>query len=91
MKLSTADSSFAEPVRRRILAASRVLGWTLAAAMLLGAIEGVGALRDQAAARRLKGDHNRRDFIQRVIACRHPKGLPARPWNDCEFEVQNAL
>ena len=77
--------------RQRILAACRVAGWLLVAVLLLATVAGLRVLRDGAAARGLTADHNRRDFVQRVIACRHPKGQPTRSWHDCELEVQNAL
>ena len=85
------DRGSGEPARQRILAACRVAGWVLAAVLLVGAVQGLRVLREEAAARALTADHNRRDFVRRVIACRHPKGLPTRTWHDCELEVQNAL
>ncbi len=85
------DREFADPAHRRIVAACRIAGWALAAALLVGGAEGLRVLRDGAAARAVTADHNRRDFVQRVIACRHPKDRPTRTWQECELEVQNAL
>ena len=91
MKASTVDRGSASRAQRRIVAACRIAGWVLAAALLAGGAEGLRVLRDQAAARAVTADHNRRDFVQRVIACRHPKDRPTRTWHECELEVQNDL
>jgi hypothetical protein len=91
VKASTADRGSDGPARKRILAACRVVGWILVVLLVLAAVEGLRVLRDEAATRGLTGDRNRRDFVQRVIACRHPKGLPTRSWHECELEVQNDL
>jgi len=91
VKASTVDRESGAPGHERILAVSRIGGWVLAAVLALGAAQGLRVLREEAAARAQTADHNRRDFVQRVIACRHPKGAPTRTWHECELEVQNAL
>jgi IS5 family transposase len=85
------DRESGEPAQRAIVAACRIAGWALAAALLIGGAEGLRILRDGVAARAVTADHNRRDFVQRVIACRHPRDRPTRTWHECELEVQNAL
>jgi hypothetical protein len=79
------------PGRRAILAVSRLTGWVLAAAVLAGAVAVGLTVGDRAASRRVLAEHNKRDFVQKVIACRHKPGEPPRhSWPECERSVRAA-
>lgn len=75
---------------RRILRASRVLGWGLAAMVLFfGAAAGL-RVHDAMARRHAVGWRHARGFIEKVIACRRLTPAPHPSWDECERRVRAA-
>jgi hypothetical protein len=73
---------------RRILAASRVLGWSLAALVLIAAAAVGLRVRGSIEQRHTEGRIEARGFINKVIACRRHSPLPHPSWAECERRVR---
>ncbi len=59
--------------------------------MLVAIALAVFAVPAGLAAKKREAVENKRDFVQRVIACRHRPGEPPRyTWQECERKVQDA-
>jgi hypothetical protein len=83
----TGQSKRVSPRKASILAYCRVLGWLMAAVILVfAAVE----IETQVRLQGVRSEVSKREFLDRVRACRHQKRKPVPSWEACEMIARAA-